>query len=42
MALRTIERRMDVARGIRQVIFFPWITKSPGSLPKGILMRENR
>jgi hypothetical protein len=25
-----------------QVIFFPWITKSPGNLPRGILVRENR
>jgi hypothetical protein len=40
ITLRTIERKMDVANGMIQVIFFPWITKSPGNLPRGILIRE--
>jgi hypothetical protein len=42
MTLRTIERRMDVAKGIRQVIFFPCIKMSPGNLPKGIFIRDAR
>jgi hypothetical protein len=40
MTLKMIDKRMDVAKGIIQVIFFPWITKSPGSLPRGILILE--
>jgi hypothetical protein len=42
MTLRTIEKKMDVANGIRQVIFLPWIKMSPGSLPNGIFIRDAR
>jgi hypothetical protein len=40
MRLKTIDNRMDVARGKMQVIFLPWITKSPGNLPNGIFILE--
>jgi hypothetical protein len=42
ITLKAIDRMMDVARGSMQVIFFPWNTKSPGNLPRGIFIREAR
>ena len=42
MILSRIERRIDDARGIKQVRFFPWITISPGNLPNGIFIFDTR
>jgi hypothetical protein len=40
MIVKTMDNRIEVARGKIQVIFFPWITRSPGNLPRGILILE--
>jgi hypothetical protein len=40
--LKRIDSMIDVAKGMMQVRFFPWITMSPGSLPKGMFTRDAR
>jgi hypothetical protein len=37
-----MESKMEVASGKIHVRFFPWITISPGSRPRGRLMRDPR